>query len=86
MKKLTQKEGFTLIELAIGIAIVAVLILAVGTGSGIRGNASVQSATKSVNTLRVAAENYIAAGNLSHRHIPLGRRSQIEVVGADAGR
>ena len=71
MKAKLNNRGFSLIELAIGIAIVAVLIFAVSAGSGIRGNASIQSAAKSVNTLRIAAENYIAAGNLTYAGIDI---------------
>ena len=66
MKMMSNKKGFTLIELAIGIAIIAVLILAISAGAGMRENANVQSAAQSVNTLRTAAENYIASGNLTY--------------------
>lgn len=65
------KGGFTLIELVLVISIIAVLIMAVGLTSGIRDNAKVNSAAQSVRTLRVAAENYIAAGNMTYTGITI---------------
>jgi len=60
-----KKTGFTLIELALVIAVIGILIAALTSGSGIRNAAKVQSAAESVRTLRIAAENYIAAGKLT---------------------
>jgi len=66
-----SKNGFTLIELVLVISIIAILIMAVGLTSGIRDNAKVNSAAQSVRTLRAAAENYIAAGNMTYTGISI---------------
>lgn len=64
-------KGFTLVELAIGLAVIAVLILSIAVGSGVLDSARVQSAGESVRTLRAAAENYIASGNLTYTGISI---------------
>lgn len=61
-----SKSGFSLIELAIGLAVVTILILSVSASAGIRDNARVQSAAKSVETLRLAAENYLVTGKVNY--------------------
>ena len=61
-----SNKGFTLIELAIGLAVITVLILAISASSGIRDNARVQSAAQSVQSLRSAAESYLAGGKLNY--------------------
>ena len=66
-----NKSGFTLIELVLVISIIAILIMAVGLTSGIRDNAKVNSAAQSIRTLRTAAENYIAAGNMTYTGITI---------------
>lgn len=66
-----SRNGFTLIELVLVISIIAILIMAVGLTSGIRDNAKVNSAAQSVRTLRTAAENYIAAGNMTYTGISI---------------
>ncbi len=70
MKKTNQK-GFSLVELAIGLAVVAILILAVSMSSGIQDNARVQSAANSVQSLRSAAENYLVSGKVNYTGISL---------------
>lgn len=57
--------AFSLVELAIGLAVLTVLILAVSMSAGLRDNARVQSAANSVQTLRSAAESYLALGKVS---------------------
>jgi prepilin-type N-terminal cleavage/methylation domain-containing protein len=66
-----NRRGFSLVELAIGLAVVTVLILAISVSAGIRDNARVQSAANSVQTLRTAAENYLAAGKLNYSTITI---------------
>ena len=61
-----NKKGFSLVELAIGLAVVAVLILAVSVSSGIQDNARVQSAANSIRALRSAAENYLVSGKVNY--------------------
>lgn len=65
------ERGFTLIELVLVMSIVALLIMAVGLTSGVRENGKVQSAAESVRTLRIAAESYIAAGNMTYAGISI---------------
>ena len=66
MKQMNKVKGFSLVELAIGLAVVTVLILAVSMSAGMRDTARIQSAANSVQTLRSAAENYLAGGNLNY--------------------
>ena len=66
-----SRKGFTLIELVLVIGIIAILIMAVGLTSGIRDNAKVNSAAQSVRALRSAAENYLAAGNMTYTGISI---------------
>jgi prepilin-type N-terminal cleavage/methylation domain-containing protein len=67
----TNKAGFSLVELAIGLAVVTVLILAISMSSGMRDNARVQSAAHSVNALRSAAENYLATGKTNYTGVTI---------------
>ncbi len=63
---MNTERAFSLVELAIGLAVITILILAVSVSAGIRDNARVQSAANSVQTLRSAAENYLAGGKLDY--------------------
>ncbi len=65
-KSMRKKRGFSLVELAIGLAVITVLVLAISFSGGIRDNARVQSAADSVQTLRSAAENYLALGKINY--------------------
>ena len=65
MKKM-DKRGFSLVELAIGLAVVTILILAVSVSSGIQDNARVQAAANSVRALRSATENYLVSGRMNY--------------------
>ncbi len=66
MQRLNNQRGFSLVELAIGLAIITVLILAISLSAGLRDNARVQSAAQSIQTLRLAAESYLSAGRLNY--------------------
>ena len=55
-----------MVELAIGLAVVTILVLAISMSSGMRDSARVQSAANSVRTLRAAAENYLAIGKMNY--------------------
>ncbi len=66
MSRTVSNKGFSLVELAIGLAVITVLILSISLSSGIRDNAKVQAASQSVSALRLAAENYLAAGNMNY--------------------
>ena len=62
----SKQQGFSLVELAIGLAVITILILAISMSSGIRDNARVQSAANSVHTLHSAAENYLVTGKMNY--------------------
>lgn len=62
-------KGFTLIEMVLVIAVIAILVLAIQGGAGVRQTARVQSAAESVRALRSAAEAYIANGKLTFEGI-----------------
>lgn len=66
-----NKRAFSLVELAIGLAVIGVLMLAISFSSGIRDNARVQSAAASVEALRTAAENYLAGGKLNYTGVDI---------------
>lgn len=66
-----NEKGFTLVELVITVSVLAILIMTVATGSGIRENARVSSAAESIRSIRTAAENYIAAGNMTYSGMTL---------------
>ena len=61
-----NNRGFSLVELAIGLAVVTVLVLAISMSAGIRDTARVHSAVESVQTLRSAAEGYLSAGKINY--------------------
>ena len=65
-RRFNSNKGFSLVELAIGLAVVTILILAISMSAGIRDNARVQSAANSVQTLRAAAENYLVSGKINY--------------------
>jgi len=71
VREMRKRRGFSLIELVLVISIIALLIMAVGLTSGVRENAKVHSAAQSVQTLRTAAESYIAAGNMTYTGITI---------------
>ncbi|MBI4310088.1 MAG: prepilin-type N-terminal cleavage/methylation domain-containing protein [Candidatus Omnitrophica bacterium] len=82
-KRFNSNQGFSLVELAIGLAVVTILILAISTSSGIRDNARVQSAAGSVQTLRCAAENYLAAGKLNYAGLTIDALKTAELLPAN---
>jgi prepilin-type N-terminal cleavage/methylation domain-containing protein len=65
------RGGFTLIELVLAISIIALLIMAIGSASGVRQSAKVQSAAESIRTLRIASESYIAGGSTTFTGITI---------------
>ncbi len=66
-----NNKGFSLVELAIGLAVVTILILAISMSSGIRDTARMQAAADSVQSLRSAAESYLASGNVSYTGVDI---------------
>jgi prepilin-type N-terminal cleavage/methylation domain-containing protein len=69
INKLNNKKGFTLIELASVLSVMAILIVAVSVGTGLRDTGKVTSAAGSVRAIRNAAVSWTAAGNLSYTGI-----------------
>ena len=66
MNSMRNTKGFSLVELAIGLAVITILILAVSLSSGIHDNARVQSAANSVQALMSAAQNYLVSGHVNY--------------------
>lgn len=66
IRKVKTQSGFSLVELAIGLAVLTVLVLAISVSAGLRDNARVSSAANSVQTLRSAAESYLATGKINY--------------------
>ncbi len=65
-----NKRGFTLVEIAIVLVIITVLLLVIGPAAkGIFDNGRVNSAAQSVETLRNAAAQYLASGNVTYASV-----------------
>ena len=74
MKKLNFKSnqsGFTMIELAIAFAVIAVVLLAVIPGAGLLNSGKIHSAARTIHTLEVGSKSYLAAGNTNYTGISL---------------
>ena len=80
---MNNKKGFSLVELAISLAVITVLILAISVSAGIRDNARAQSAADSVNTLRSAAENYLSSGNLNYANVTIAALQTVNLLPAN---
>jgi prepilin-type N-terminal cleavage/methylation domain-containing protein len=80
---MNNKKGFSLVELAIGLAVVTTLVVAVSVSSGLRDSAKVQSASNSVRTLRTAAENYLANGNLNFSAVSIANLQKDSLLPAN---
>ena len=71
MERIKESKGFSLVELAIGLAIITVLILSISLSAGLRDNARTQSAAQSIQALRTAAEGYLTSGRLNYAGISI---------------
>lgn len=80
-----NKKGFSLVELAIGIAVVAILILAVVASAGMRETARIHSAANTVETLRSAAENFLASGHLDYTGISISALQSANLLPTSLG-
>ncbi len=80
MKKFQSINGFSLVEMAIGLAVMTILILAITMSSGIRDNARSQSAANSIQTLRSAAENYLASGKVNFAGMTVDRLKAVNLL------
>ncbi len=63
--RFSNKRGFTLIEIALALGILAILIVSVAQARGLSDQARVMAAAESIRTLRGAAESYISGGNMT---------------------
>ncbi len=61
-----NNKGFSLVELAVTFAVISIIILAIVASAGMRETARIHSAAATIDTLRSAAENYVASGNLDY--------------------
>ncbi len=61
-----SNKGFSLIELSIAIVILGILVGAVVVGSGLSTKAKIQHETDTMNTLVVAARNYLNASQTTY--------------------
>ena len=77
---MNNKRGFSLVELAIGLAVVTILILGVSVSAGIRDNARLQSAATSVKSIRCAAENYLTNGNLDYSNLTVAELKKVNLL------
>lgn len=65
-----NKQGFTLVEIAVVLVIITVLLLVIGPAAkGMFENGRVSSAAQSVETLRNAAAQFLASGNVTYASV-----------------
>lgn len=62
---MSRARGFALTDVAIAIAVVAILLLAISGALGVIENGRVSSAERSIETLRSAATNWLSNGRTS---------------------
>ncbi|MBF0619836.1 MAG: prepilin-type N-terminal cleavage/methylation domain-containing protein [Candidatus Omnitrophica bacterium] len=70
MKRLNNK-GFSLMELAITVGLMAVLVGVVAAGGGMMAKCRVQREAEAIESLRVAAQNYLSSQNLTFSGISI---------------
>jgi prepilin-type N-terminal cleavage/methylation domain len=64
-----RNKGFSLMELAIAVGLIAILVGVVGAGGGMMGRCRVQRETEAVDNLRLASQNYLTPPNLTYTGI-----------------
>ncbi|MBF0386643.1 MAG: prepilin-type N-terminal cleavage/methylation domain-containing protein [Candidatus Omnitrophica bacterium] len=64
-----NNKGFSLVEMAIALGLVAVLVSVVTAGSGMMVKSRVHRETAAVDSMRIAAQNYLSAKNLTYTGI-----------------
>ena len=82
---MNNKKGFSLVELAVAIAVIAILILAIVGSAGMRETARVHSAANTVETLRSAAENFIASGHLDYTGMDIAALQAVNLLPSTLG-
>ncbi len=66
---MNRKKGFSLMELAIAVGLIAILIGVVAAGGGMMSRCRVQRETDAVESLRLASQNYLTPPNLTYTGI-----------------
>jgi len=66
-----KNKGFSLMELAIAVGLIAVLVGVVAAGGGMMGRCRVQRETQAVDNLRLASQNYLAPPNLTYSGVSI---------------
>ncbi len=64
-----NRKGFSLIELAIALGLVAVLVSVVTAGGGMMAKSRIHREMVAVDTIRIAAQNYLSSRNLTYNGI-----------------
>ncbi|MBF0485827.1 MAG: prepilin-type N-terminal cleavage/methylation domain-containing protein [Candidatus Omnitrophica bacterium] len=64
-----NNKGFSLMELAIAVGLIAVMVGVVAAGGGMMNKCRVQREVDAVDNLRVAAQNYLSTKNLTYSGI-----------------
>ncbi len=71
IRNIRNNKGFSLIELAIGVALLAVLVGAVVAGAGMMPKVKVQRESDTVTVLRTAAQNYLSASQTTYTGVTI---------------
>lgn len=66
-----RNKGFSLMELAIAVGLIAILVGVVSAGGGMMGRCRVQRETEAVDNLRLASQNYLTPPNLTYTGISI---------------
>ena len=61
-----RNKGFSLMELAIAVGLIAVLVSVVAAGGGMMAKCRVQRESEAVENLRLASQNYLSGQNLTY--------------------
>ncbi len=64
-------RGFSLMELAISVGLIAVLVGVVAAGGGMMNKCRVQREVQAVDNLRLAAQNYLTGPSLTYQGISI---------------
>lgn len=66
MNRNRNEKGFSLMELALAVGLIAVLVGVVAAGGGMMNKCRIQREAQAVDNLRLAAQNYLAGPNLTY--------------------
>jgi prepilin-type N-terminal cleavage/methylation domain-containing protein len=64
-----KSKGFSLMELAIAVGLIAILVGVVAAGGGMMARCRVQRETQAVDSLRLASQNYLSPPNMTYSGI-----------------